>query len=914
MPSATHDGRSFLIDGKRIWLVSGRIPYARLPRESWQDRILAARSAGLNTVETPVFWDRHESRPGKFDFTGDNDLRHFVDLVAKAGMYCILGLGPYVGSEWDCGGLPAWLPDISNVRLRTYNGPFLEACSRFFTAVADQIKGWQVTAPGSGGPIVLLQLENSWSCGHPTLANQYLGELTRYVREAGLNVPIINSNNMWHSVEGQIDGWSGNGPMLGTIRQLATVRTNQPRLVIDLNFATHSAWGTERHASIAGRLIERRLAEVTAVGGQFNLTSFCGGTNFGFFGGRSGESPDRFATASASDGCLIDETGRATDALGDVRRIMLAASKFGRVFSHLDPAFQPVTVEPPEQGKRRPGERSCAVLHSIGSQGGVVFVFGDEPERDKADLRVVPLVLPDGASLHVPVRSNGVAWCFMGINVSGRAKLDYANVSAIGNVGQTLVLFGPAGAGAVVCINGSPIESDVPGEDEAPEVLTHEGLTVVLLNEAQATSTYFTDDAVYVGVAGLNAAGGPIPSGDGSYLRVGADGHVKTATADTAKKRRRAGKVVLSSWSTALIEDYLDGTSARYAAISGPASLTSLGCPFGYGWYRLRPAVTHKARVAFPYAGDRLHFYQEGRWIGLVGAGPGAERDITLPLGKNAEPIIVLAENMGRFCEGVNLGESKGLFGEAYEVSQIRVGKPEVEIGEPLDILAFRSPLWELSQGDATSPERVTWTLPHRKKAPVLMTIDQPPAGALLVVNGKAVSYVDRSGPTRIVLSEEHLHKGNNSVQLALVVHGIAEDECRRLAALVHFDEIEASILAGGEMAFAKWEPPPASAFQAKAGHHAAATPAWHRCTFEASPADGPLILEPHGLTKGQVYVNGRHLCRYFVATASGKHVPPQVRYVIPASWFKDHHANELLIFDEHGGNASRCTLAHAPR
>ena len=124
MPSVTHDGRSFLVDGRRIWLVSGRIPYARLPREAWADRIHQAKLAGLNTVETPVFWARHEPRPGRFDFTGDNDLRHFVDLVGKAGMMCILGLGPYVGAAWDMGGLPPWLTGKS---LRTNSGPYLEA-------------------------------------------------------------------------------------------------------------------------------------------------------------------------------------------------------------------------------------------------------------------------------------------------------------------------------------------------------------------------------------------------------------------------------------------------------------------------------------------------------------------------------------------------------------------------------------------------------------------------------------------------------------------------------------------------------------------------------------------------------------------------------------------------------------------
>jgi beta-galactosidase len=192
MPAITHDGRSFMIDGRRMWLVSGRIPYARVPRSQWADRILLAKHAGINTIETPVFWNRHETRPGRFDFTGENDLRHFVDLIGKAGLHCILSIGPSIGSEWDFGGLPAYLREKADgPRLRTNDPHFLESCSRYINAVAEQVRGWQITAPGTGGPIILLSVESEWTCGHEQLANSYLGELTRYVREAGLNVPLV---------------------------------------------------------------------------------------------------------------------------------------------------------------------------------------------------------------------------------------------------------------------------------------------------------------------------------------------------------------------------------------------------------------------------------------------------------------------------------------------------------------------------------------------------------------------------------------------------------------------------------------------------------------------------------------------------------------------------------------------------
>lgn len=241
MPAVTFDGRSLLIDGRRVWIVGGSIHYTRVPRELWAHRIHAAKLAGLNTIETPVFWNRHEARPGHFDFTGDNDLRHFIELIKEADMHCVLRPGPFIGSSWDLGGIPAWLQLSAGVKLRTANGPFLEAVSRFIAAVADQIKDLQATSSG-GGPILLIQNEHHWTCGHGELARGYLGEINRYFREAGLSVPVINSNNLWQTIEGEIETWSGTDDMLSTMRQLGHVAPKHPRIVSDLRIGQPDLW------------------------------------------------------------------------------------------------------------------------------------------------------------------------------------------------------------------------------------------------------------------------------------------------------------------------------------------------------------------------------------------------------------------------------------------------------------------------------------------------------------------------------------------------------------------------------------------------------------------------------------------------------------------------------------------------
>ena len=108
MATFTYDDRSFLVDGQRIWLVSGSVHYFRTPAALWRDRLLKAKQAGLNCISTYVAWDFHEPREGQWDFSEDHDVAAFVRLAGELGLYVILRPGPYISARWDFGGLPAW--------------------------------------------------------------------------------------------------------------------------------------------------------------------------------------------------------------------------------------------------------------------------------------------------------------------------------------------------------------------------------------------------------------------------------------------------------------------------------------------------------------------------------------------------------------------------------------------------------------------------------------------------------------------------------------------------------------------------------------------------------------------------------------------------------------------------------------
>ncbi len=90
---------TFLLDGKPLQIISGEMHCTRIPREYWRDRIRKAKAMGLNTIGTYVFWNAMEPEPGKFDFTGNNDIAEFVRIAKEEGMWVVMRTSPYACAE-----------------------------------------------------------------------------------------------------------------------------------------------------------------------------------------------------------------------------------------------------------------------------------------------------------------------------------------------------------------------------------------------------------------------------------------------------------------------------------------------------------------------------------------------------------------------------------------------------------------------------------------------------------------------------------------------------------------------------------------------------------------------------------------------------------------------------------------------
>ena len=87
----------------------GEFHFARYPEKYWQEELAKMKEDGVSVVAAYVFWIHHEEIEGQFDWSGQRDLRHFVELCRQEGLYVYLRIGPWDHGEARNGGFPDWL-------------------------------------------------------------------------------------------------------------------------------------------------------------------------------------------------------------------------------------------------------------------------------------------------------------------------------------------------------------------------------------------------------------------------------------------------------------------------------------------------------------------------------------------------------------------------------------------------------------------------------------------------------------------------------------------------------------------------------------------------------------------------------------------------------------------------------------
>lgn len=146
------------LNGKPWIPVVGEIHFARYPAKYWDEAIRKMKAGGINLIATYVFWNMHERSEGVFDWSGDRNLRRFLELCAANDLRAIVRMGPFCHGEARNGGIPDWIYGRP-VEIRSNDPGYLFYADRLYGEIAEQMRGLLFK---DGGPVVGVQLENEY--------------------------------------------------------------------------------------------------------------------------------------------------------------------------------------------------------------------------------------------------------------------------------------------------------------------------------------------------------------------------------------------------------------------------------------------------------------------------------------------------------------------------------------------------------------------------------------------------------------------------------------------------------------------------------------------------------------------------------------------------------------------------------
>lgn len=145
-------------NGVPFFGISGEFHYSRMSDKRWEDELMKMKLCGINVVSTYVFWIHHEEEEGRFRFDGRRNLRKFIELCHKHGMYVILRVGPFDHGEVRNGGIPDWMYG-KPFEVRSLNEGFLNQVKKLYLQLAEQAKGLFFR---DNGPIIGVQIDNEY--------------------------------------------------------------------------------------------------------------------------------------------------------------------------------------------------------------------------------------------------------------------------------------------------------------------------------------------------------------------------------------------------------------------------------------------------------------------------------------------------------------------------------------------------------------------------------------------------------------------------------------------------------------------------------------------------------------------------------------------------------------------------------
>lgn len=275
----TFDERSVLVNGERMLLACGSVHYPRSTRTMWPLLLQRSKALGLNTITSYVFWNVHETSRGVYNFSGERDLGHFIDLCQQQGLAVFLRVGPYVCAEWNFGGFPPYLRDEPGITIRTMDRPYTARVEAFFERLAQVVNPRLAT---NGGPIILVQVENEYgnvAKRYGEAGQEYLRWIIELATRVGFSA--VPTTTCQGGAQGAIETSNGSVISPERIATLRKTRPGTPLLWTELYPAWYRVWGGKNAPPRDVRSIAGAILDFISRGGSgFNYYPWHGGSNF----------------------------------------------------------------------------------------------------------------------------------------------------------------------------------------------------------------------------------------------------------------------------------------------------------------------------------------------------------------------------------------------------------------------------------------------------------------------------------------------------------------------------------------------------------------------------------------------------------------------------------------------------------
>lgn len=924
------DSRGFIINGKRTFLVSAGMEYARIPHQLWYDRLLRLKRAGFNCVEVYTFWNFHEPHEGQFEFTGDQDLNAFLKLVKQLGMYAIPRVGPYYCAEWDSGGYPIWLRFKDNMIVRTPDPQFEKYMDRFFDKLLPIIVNNQIN---KGGAVVLVQLENehpaSWGTNIP---NQYFQHLKDKAVAMGIQVPYFFS------------GLNHGSDPAGQKPTLDEPNRPSPWFTTEFWSVWYNLYGsTQKDADTYGR----RTWKIIAHGGNgYNYYMAHGGTNFNY-------SFSHEDAASYDYGAAVGQTGDLRPIYYQFKRNALFARSFENILEN--------SVNS-DNYKNLTSDTGIVVSARHSNAGDIVFF--DHASASDASLSLQVGSLSNQAKLILgpgeifPVVHN--------FELSSGITLDWGLSRILGICKQgntvTVVAYGPAGsAGDIlltskvtpsiikgskpISINGNKLTIHAVFDAAKPNVYSFRSgkqtVRVLALNTTLADRTWFIDhdNRNYV-VTGPEYVAEMQSSNDHIKVNVEhfwqqkdvyptwlyGDGFAKTIPAKAAAVPNAASKFT-GDWQAKTASAAADAKfdDSNWKKSEKALEMGADGDISADAWYRTNVNVKQDGtyKLDINKGGGRFIVFIDGKRVA-----DGTMDNLQFDLRAGTHQLSIYAAHDGRdklynYIGNLQNIDTKGIAGDivlhrgpvAYVTGWKTVPAPGYKRGETITIPSFTdaTPYEPGTHGAAGLKRGYTWfqalvplTDGH---IPLQFNFKDVGQNAVVFINGKEVAH---QGPRNGTLTVPYDNKGQTGESVVISVFGENRggqnnrpvySALNRPVEIIYRDDLLLTNWAmkggpGNMSAATGWKPLGATDQLDR--------PYFFKNTFivtNGGPGKHPMWrITFDGLSHGFVFINGHNIGPY------PERIPVKSMY-IPECWLKDGQ-NTVVIYDQYGNRPDKVTIA----